>query len=166
MRDAIAAETVFLARAQDTDFAALVPVHINEAIRSYESQRFYFNEQVFELDTETDKGVYAVPVSYVRMLSLLIVDPRRELEGVSIQEVQEVPPRAGVPERYAVFAAQYYLDPIPDAVYTLRLFGVRKFPPLADERQPFRQAGYGGHVRLPESSCRAPPTVCPPQGEE
>lgn len=133
MRDAIAAETVFLARAQETDFAALVPVHINEAIRSYESQRFWFNEQEFSLDTEANKGTYALPFQYIRMLSLFVDDPRRELDGASIQEVMAADHRYDVPERYAIFANQYFFDPIPDGVYTLRLFGVRRFDELVED---------------------------------
>jgi len=130
MKDAVAAETVFLARAAETDFASLIPVHINEAIRSYESERFRFNEKRFELDTEAGRGIYALPLQYVRMLSLLIVEPRRLLNGVFIEEIEENEPRSGVPERYAIFDDQYFFDPIPDGAYTLRLYGVRKFDPL------------------------------------
>lgn len=144
MRDAVAAETVFLARAAETDFAALIPIHINEAIRSYESQRFWFNEQRFELETEAGRGIYALPLQYVRMLSLLIVEPRRLLDGVSIEEIEENEPRSGVPERYAIFDNQYFFDPVPDGVYTLRLYGVRRFDPLvADgDSSPWTNAAY------------------------
>lgn len=144
MRDAVAAETVFLARAAETDFAALIPIHINEAIRSYESQRFWFNEQRFELETEAGRGIYALPLQYVRMLSLLIVEPRRLLDGVSIEEIEENEPRSGMPERYAIFDNQYFFDPVPDGVYTLRLYGVRRFDPLvADgDSSPWTNAAY------------------------
>lgn len=131
MMDAVAAETVFSARADETDFASLIPVHINEAIRSYESQRFWFNEQRFSLDTEAGRGVYALPIQYVRMLSLFIVAPRRLLSGVSVEEIEENSQRSGVPERYAIFDNQYFFDPVPDGVYTLRLYGVRRFDQLA-----------------------------------
>lgn len=144
MKDAIAAETVFLARAESTDFAALIPVHINEAIRHYENERFWFNEQLFELDTEVGRYIYALPYQYVRMLSLFIDDPRRELDGVSIQELRAYEPRSDIPSVYATFAGQYFLHPIPDAVYRLQLWGVRRFDPLvADgESNPWTNEAY------------------------
>lgn len=133
LQDAVAVETVFRARAAETQFAPQIRLHINEAIREYENTRFWFNEQLWTQDTEAEKEFYALPREYVRMLTLSIFSPRRELDGVSLPEIEALAPAYGIPSRYATFASQYRLYPIPDAAYQLRLWGVRRFDPLVDD---------------------------------
>lgn len=135
MQDAIAAETVFAARGADTNFLPHIKLHINGAIRAYENQRFWFNEQAWERETEVGKEFYALPADYVRMLTLSIDDPRNVLTGVSVEEIEDkVPTTNAVPVIYGTFAGQYRLWPKPDKIYKLRLWGVRRFPTLvADE---------------------------------
>lgn len=134
MQDAIAVETVFHARGADTGFLPQIKLHINEAIRAYENRRFWFNEQAWERDTEVGKEYYALPGDYVRMLTLSIDNPRNVLTGVSVEEIEDKPETENsVPLIYGTFAGQYRLWPKPDKVYRLRLWGVRKFPPLVED---------------------------------
>ena len=136
LQDVIASETRFVDRAADlkADEVTQIRLHINEAIKAHQKDAFWFNQQLWERKTEVGKEFYALPAEYVAGLTVSIEEPRRKLKSVSNDTMEGLRPRGGdIPAFFALFANQYRLFPIPDAVYRLRLWGFRSYPPLVNE---------------------------------
>lgn len=132
LQDTVASETRFVSRAADLsgDEAAQIRLHINEAIKAHQKDRFWFNEQLWERQTIIGQEFYALPAEYVAATTLSLVDPKRVLAPRSNEDLEGLTVQSAAPRYYALFADQYRLHPIPDAVYKLRLWGVRSFPRL------------------------------------
>lgn len=147
MQDVIASETRFVDRVADlkADEVVQIRLHINEAIRAHQQDRFWFNRQLWERDTEAGKEFYALPLEYISGLTVSIGSPRRKLISVSNDTMEGWEPgERGMPSHFALFANQYRLFPIPDKAYTLRLWGARSYPPLSadDDTNPWLQNAF------------------------
>lgn len=135
MQDVVASETRFVARVADLEAAEVdqIRLHINEAIKAHQKDEFWFNHQLWERPTEVGKEFYALPSAYVAGLTISIAAPRRTLLGVSNDEMEGWDPgERRQPTHYALFSNQYRIFPIPDAVYTLRLWGITSYPELVN----------------------------------
>ena len=132
LQDTVASETRFVSRVADLsgDEAAQIRLHINEAVKAHQKDRFWFNEQLWERDTVIGQEFYALPEDYVAAQTLSMVLPHRVLSPRSNEEIEQLDVKPSSPRSYALFADQYRLHPVPDAVYKLRLWGVRSFPRL------------------------------------
>lgn len=92
----------------------------------------------WERDVLGGKEFYSLPEDYVAMQVVSLVSPiRRVLVSESNETIEARPPATGVPQSYAMVASTYRLYPVPDGtadtvVGRLRLFGVRKLPPLVN----------------------------------
>ncbi len=147
LQDVIASETRFVDRAADlkADEVTQIRLHINEAIKAHQKDAFWFNQQLWERETEAGKEFYAIPAEYVAGLTVSIEDPRRKLKSVSNDTMEGLRPRGNdIPAFFALFANQYRLFPIPDAIYTLRLWGVRSYEPLVadDDTNPWLEYAF------------------------
>jgi len=147
LQDVIASETRFVDRAADlkADEVTQIRLHINEAIKAHQKDAFWFNQQLWERPTEVGKEFYAIPAEYVAGLTVSIADPRRKLKSVSNDTMEGLRPRENdTPAFFALFANQYRLFPIPDKVYTLRLWGVRSYEPLVadDDTNPWLEYAF------------------------
>ena len=147
LQDVIASETRFVDRAADlkADEVSQIRLHINEAIKAHQKDAFWFNQQLWERNTEAAKEFYALPLEYVAGLTVSIATPRRKLRSISNDTMEGWEPRENaMPTHFALFANQYRLFPIPDAVYVLRLWGVRSYEPLAadDDTNPWLQNAF------------------------
>lgn len=135
LQDVVASETRFVNRISDLqpEEGEQIRLHINEAIRAHQKDHFWFNQQLWERATEADKEFYALPADYVAGLTVSITDyPRSKLISKANDTIEGWVPAAENtrPQYYALFANQYRLYPIPDAVYQLRLWGIRSFDDL------------------------------------
>jgi len=130
LQDAVASDTRFFDRAVDTGIQPQIKQHINEAIRAHQKDHFWFNEQQWSRSTEAGREFYALPAEYVAMFTISLNSPRTKLVSMLNDSMEEMEPYQGRPIYFALFANQYRLFPIPDGVYGLRLWGVRKYPDL------------------------------------
>jgi len=142
MQDVIASETRFVDRAADlkADEVTQIRLHINEAIRAHQQDRFWFNRQLWKRDTEAGQEFYALPEEYISGLTVSIEAPRVKLMSISNDTMEGWEPGERLmPQYFALFANQYRLYPIPDKAYTLRLWGARSYPPLVadDDTNPW-----------------------------
>jgi hypothetical protein len=133
LQDVIASETRFVDRAADlkADEVTQIRLHINEAIKAHQQDAFWFNQQLWERDTEAGQEFYALPAEYVAGLTVSIATPRRKLRSISNDTMEGWDPgERAMPSHFALFANQYRLYPVPDKVYTIRLWGVRSYEVL------------------------------------
>lgn len=147
LQDVIASETRFVDRVADlkADEVTQIRLHINEAIKAHQKDAFWFNQQPWERPTEAGKEFYALPAEYVAGLTLSIDTPRRKLKSVSNDTMEGwTPGERSMPTHFALFSNQYRLYPIPDGVYTLRLWGFRSYEELVldDDTNPWLQHAF------------------------
>jgi len=136
LQDVIASETRFVDRVADlkADEVTQIRLHINEAIKAHQQDAFWFNQQLWERETEAGKEFYALPAEYVAGLTVSIQTPRRKLRSVSNDTIEGWEPgERAIPSHFALFANQYRLYPIPDGVYTIRLWGTRSYDTLVED---------------------------------
>lgn len=136
LQDVIASETRFVDRVADlkADEVTQIRLHINEAIKAHQKDAFWFNNQLWERPTEAGKEFYALPAEYVAGLTVSIDTPRRKLKSVSNDTMEGwAPGERDIPSHFALFSNQYRLYPIPDAAYTLRLWGIRSYDELVED---------------------------------
>lgn len=142
LQDVIASETRFVDRVADlkADEVTQIRLHINEAIKAHQKDAFWFNQQLWERPTEAGQEFYAIPSEYVAGLTVSIATPRRKLKSVSNDTMEGWEPgERNTPAYFALFSNQYRLFPIPDKVYTLRLWGVRSYDTMVadDDTNPW-----------------------------
>ncbi len=144
LQDAVASDTRFFDRAVDTGIQTQIKQHINEAIRAHQKYPFWFNQMQWTRNTEAGREFYALPAEYVAMSTISINSPRRKLISKLNDSIENMEPVTGRPLYFAIFANQYRLFPIPDAVYQLRLWGYRKYPDLVndDDENEWTREGY------------------------
>ena len=138
MQNRIAREAYFVQGAAMSGKQTDIKEAIQSAITFYEPELFWFNEQQATAATVADFEYYAVPVDFIQMysLSLLQGDHWETLEPVSLDEAeQELQNRApGRPRSYCTFNQQFRLSPMPNAVYNLRLSYLKRLPALSGDQ--------------------------------
>ena len=94
MQDVIASETRFVDRAADlkADEVTQIRLHINEAIKAHQKDAFWFNQQLWERETEAAKEFYALPAEYAAWLAQrLSGSPRWLLDRAAAAHLKESP---------------------------------------------------------------------------
>ena len=109
-----------------SDLTSQIKLAIQSAIAHYSGKRFWFNEAQATASTSDGTEYYAVPNDFQSIDSLRITvnGTTYTLESqpwVWMDEAQSNSAYKGQPIYYAIYAQQFRLYPIPDAVYTLKL---------------------------------------------
>lgn len=114
---------------------------INTAISYYRSHRFEFNEKQTAFNTVASQEAYTVAtipsdIGQLDTVRITVSGNRYLLEPTSLARLQELSvttTTTGAPSRYAFYAQQLYLNPIPDAIYSVLVsYQQRKAAPSSD----------------------------------
>jgi len=116
------------------DLATQLATHINRAIEYYSDTRFWFNAYAVNANTEADVATVTIPATIRRIDRVTMPAFNAELVESTFPLIDDVrSTTAGQPLRYAYYNDSIWLYPVPDAVYTLRIYGLAQIdPPSAD----------------------------------
>ena len=127
-----------------TDLTSQIASAITSAINYYEKKRFYFNEmrsltfstvaaQEFYSSTDATGIAQLTDIDRVRITisTSQVYDLEAENYDVLDATSQSTTSDQGQPIWYAYYARQFRLYPIPNAVYTVRISGVKSLTALS-----------------------------------
>lgn len=120
-----------------TSLTSLVQASIQEAIKHYEGRMFWFNQERATASTVASQEYYDLPSDFRKMHWLFVLASdgtySTELAQETIPTIENtyLSTFTGEPYCFAVWREEYRLFPIPDAVYTLRLFYIKTFATLS-----------------------------------
>jgi len=98
---------------------------IGRACEYYADRRFWFNAIVTTVDTVGGTATVAIPATVRRVDRVTIPAHNVELTEAILGEVDDIDSvTQGRPERYAYHNDSLRLFRVPDAIYTLRIYGV------------------------------------------
>lgn len=107
------------------DLADQLTTHIARACEYYANQRFWFNDIVTTVNTVASTATVAIPSTVRRIDRLTIPANYTELIESTLPDLDDVDhPATARPERYAYYNDYVRLYPVPDGVYTLRIYGI------------------------------------------
>lgn len=142
MLDRIADETRYSGSAERTIFGLCV----NDAIAHYEVERFWWNEaRALTFSTVANQRAYGsaanADIPYILEFDTVTftrsADDSYLLRKIDWQEIEFLTPDTsttiGQAWNYAYYSQQIWLDPIPDAVYSIRVAGLFKLAALAND---------------------------------
>ena len=109
-----------------TDQTTQIRTAIQNAVRRYERERFWFNEARATASTTDGTSTYAVPTDYMSGLRLEITVNSSTypltLRSIDYIDSVDVSGTEGQPNDYAILAEEFRLYPVPDSSsYTLTL---------------------------------------------
>ncbi len=136
-----------------TGFTDQIASAIQDAIKQWEGERFWFNEKRFRLDTVAGTEEYSIPADLTNTdaSALSTGEDLLELDDVKIlddNEIYQLQQRSeqwlnnwqapasqytGTPDYYGVFANKIRIGPIPDAVYQITISGLAKLATVSDD---------------------------------
>lgn len=134
-----------------TDIDPQISSAIQDAIKRWEGERFWFNEKRFRLDTVAGTEEYSIPsdLTNTDASALATGEDLLELDDVKIlddNEIYQLQQRSehwlnnwqapasqytGTPDYYGVFANKIRIGPIPDAVYQITISGLAKLATIS-----------------------------------
>lgn len=98
---------------------------IKAAIKHYERERWYFNEEVATTVTVAGTASYSLPSDFMAMDSVKVTvnGSKLRMEPMTFQEMDARDDGSastrGVPQWWCIYENQLRLYPVPDAVYTI-----------------------------------------------
>lgn len=100
--------------------------HYADAVEHYQSHKFWFNTIRTTVDTVASTATVSIP-STVRVIDRIRIDAYdRELEERTLDTLPDYSGTSGPPRYYAYYNDLIRLHPVPDAVYTLTIYGISK----------------------------------------
>lgn len=107
----------------DTSLTDTVKNHIQDAIRFYQTRRFWFNEGTTSISLTSSTANYNFPAGLLEVDSVTITDngQRFELEPMSYRAINSMDSGTyfGTPYAYALFAQQFRFYPVPDTSFSV-----------------------------------------------
>lgn len=136
MQDRIAREARFAASVAASGLDQEIKDAIQSAIKYYEGELFWFNEQQAVAATVIGQEYYAFPPDYVQMHAIARKRTDTEwdpLRPKSFDEVEDMnnSGRTSMPRYYCSYNEQLRVSPIPDAAYSLRLSYAKTLPVMS-----------------------------------
>ena len=138
MQNRVALEVRMVSTAAAAGLVTEIKASITDAIKHYQLQAFWFNEQeAYNAIDETEDRYIALPSDFVRMYTLSCTAGASkwtlEQRGLDWIEENYDAGERGRPEFYTIFNKQLMLAPMPNGNYTLRLYYLKAYPlPAAD----------------------------------
>lgn len=120
-----------------TDMGTQIDRELRQAVKHYEKQRWWFNEQQATSATVANQANYSIPADLLVLDSLEITISSRRIKlneilwGRYLEEYRYSTTTPSVPSDWAYYTDQLWLGPIPNAVYTLNLNYVRTLYPAS-----------------------------------
>lgn len=118
-----------------TDFAAETRRSIQAAVRHYERKPWWFNETATSLTTSAGQTFVNFPANYHKLQLLQITiasaDYRLIQRDYSWIKDMNTTRTQGQPTDFAIYQNRIELATIPDAIYTLPISYLHKFPALS-----------------------------------
>lgn len=116
------------------DLADQLALHISRACEYYANQRFWFNAVVATVNTAANTATVAIPATVRRIDRLTIPASYVEIKEATLPDIDDVASvTTGRPRLYAYYNDSLRLYPVPDAVYTLQVYGLAQIEaPAAD----------------------------------
>lgn len=109
-----------------SDLTSQIATAINNAIRHYERERFFFNEATASLSTAAGTQTVALPSDFIAADNVRVTvngstyDLSRRTKAY-IDTLTVMPTHTGQPCDWAIFANLLWLWPVPDAIYTVTM---------------------------------------------
>lgn len=107
------------------DLADQLLIHIQKACRYYQNEKFWFNSIIASAVTVAGTATVDVPATVLRVDRVAIPAYDQELVEVTLADL-DMGTEEGIPYGYAYYNDALKFYPIPDAVYTLSLYGIAK----------------------------------------
>lgn len=118
-----------------TDLSTEIRNGIQTTIRTYEKQRFWFNETMSALTCSVSVETLAVPADYLFLSRLEIVQnsAATQLIGQPFDLIREMNTlqSVGLPTYFAEYGPKFYLSNVPDSAYPVNCFYVHKLAALS-----------------------------------
>ena len=118
-----------------TDFAAETRRSIQAAVRHYERKRWWFNETATSLTTSAGQSFVNFPANFhkLELLQITIASADYKLIPRAYEWIKEMNTTRtrGQPTDFAIYQNRIELGVIPDAIYTLPISYLHKFPNLS-----------------------------------
>lgn len=102
------------------DLAAHLDALVVDAVDTYADEEFWFNRVRATGDTSASTATISIPTGM--LFPTRVQYNGRSLDKIALEEIPDTQ-TSGVPKRWAAYGASVWLDPIPDAVYTLTFLG-------------------------------------------
>lgn len=134
------------------DAADMIAREISSSISYYQSHRFYFNERrtvtfstvIGQSDYDSTTAVTSTPsgvtVAHLLEINAITTTYQGNILTLCSEDIDELESLIGsasttrnVPSRYGYFGQTLRLYPIPDAVYTVRIRGLVRYPAPATD---------------------------------
>lgn len=117
-----------------TDLNSQIDRELRKAVKHYEKQRWWFNEQQATASTSSSQAAYGLPSDLLVLDDLEITISTRRFRMVEIQwgkylDEYRYGGVVGQPSEWAYYADQLWLGPVPNGVYTLNLNYTRTLYP-------------------------------------
>lgn len=104
----------------------LLEQHYQDAVEHYANEKFWFNSIRTTVNTVASTATVAVP-STVRAVERVRIDAYdSELIEVTLDKLSDYSASVGIPTHYAYYNDNLRFHPVPDAIYTLTIYGVAK----------------------------------------
>ena len=118
-----------------TDFAAETRRSIQAAVRHYERKHWWFNETATSLATSAGQTFVNFPANYHKLellqITIASTDYRLIQRDYSWIKDMNTTRTQGQPTDFAIYQNRIELTVIPDAIYTLPISYLHKFPNLS-----------------------------------
>ncbi len=103
-------------------FNARINQYINDGLALVARRvNYYVDDATDAFPTVAGTATYPWPANFARMRSLFDTDRNRELQYVSIRQIDQSSTASGAPFYYALVGENVQLYPVPDAVYDLEM---------------------------------------------
>lgn len=107
---------------------------IVDAIKYYESDRFWFNELSATASTVTGGYMVTAPANTVEIDNINLIQSGGQvytLDEVRLIEMERQQDQTAQPTTWAWFTDKLRLFPVPDAAYELRVIGFKRLPEIS-----------------------------------
>ncbi len=119
----------------DTSITSVVQQHMQDAIRYYQNNRFWFNEGTASISTTVSLAYYSLPSDLIELdtMNILINSRNVQLDPETFQEIDrmDIGGYVGYPILYAEYAEQFRLYPVPNGPYSITLHYLKELSTLS-----------------------------------
>lgn len=109
----------------EDDLSSILATHIARACEYYSDTKFWFNSIATTVNTVAATATVAIP-STVRIIERITLPAyNMDLQELTLRELDDYTVQS-IPKYYSYYNDSLRFSPIPDAIYTLNLYGIAK----------------------------------------